>query len=111
MAIDQGDYEGKSCYIFSIKAKEDLSGGQKDKIVIDNMTTWFDAKSMEVMARNYHLSYDAGVYDFNVHMEVQMTHFENYLVPKTLYYNGNWSVAFKKRERGVFTATSFDFKK
>ncbi|MEO8404660.1 MAG: hypothetical protein ABI480_08700 [Chitinophagaceae bacterium] len=107
--IDQGDYEGKSCYIFSIKAKEDLSGGKKDKIVIDNMTTWFDAKTMEVMARNYHLSYDAGVYDFDVQMEVQLTKFGDYLVPKLLRYNGNWGVIMKKRERGAFTATLFDF--
>jgi hypothetical protein len=24
-------------------------------------------------------------------------------------YNGNWKAIFKKRERGVFTATLFDF--
>jgi hypothetical protein len=65
---------------------------------------------MEIVGRNYDISYDAGVYDFSVHMEVQMTHFENYLVPKTLFYNGTWDMVFKKRERGVFTATLFDFK-
>lgn len=107
--IDQGEYEAKPCYIFSIKAKEDLSGSERNKIVVDNMITWFDAKTMEVMARNYRLSYDAGVYDFDVQMEVQMTKFGNYLVPKLLRYNGNWDVMFKKRERGVFTATLFDF--
>lgn len=107
--IDYGDYEGQSCYIFSIKAKKDLSGSDKDKIVIDSMTTWFDSKNLEVMARNYDMSYDAGVYDFDAHMEVQMTKFGNYLVPKLLRYSGNWDVIFKKRERGMFTATLFDF--
>ncbi len=82
---------------------------KKISIVIDNMVTWFDAKTMEVMARNYHLSYDAGVYDFDVQMEVQMTKFGDYLVPKILRYKGNWDVIFKKRERGAFTATLFDF--
>lgn len=106
--IDWGDYGGKSCYIFSVKAKEDL-GGKKDKIVIDNMITWFDAKTMEVLARNYDMSYKAGVYDFDVHMEVQMTRFGEYLVPSVLRYKGNWDVMFKKRERGVFTATLSDF--
>lgn len=108
--IDQADYEGKPCYVFSVKAREDLSGGKRDKIVIDDMITWFDAKTMEVLARNYSLSYDAGVYDFDVSMEVQMTKFGDYLVPKTLRYKGNWDVVFKKRERGIFTATLFDFK-
>lgn len=107
--IDQGDYEGSPCYVFSVKAKPDLPGNKRNKIVIDNMTTWFDAKTMEVMARNYRLSYDAGVYDFDVQMEVQMTRFGGQLVPKLLRYNGNWDVIFKKRERGVFTATLFDF--
>jgi len=108
--IDYGDYEGQSCYVFSIKGKPGL-GGKKDKIVIDSMVTWFNTKTMEVMARNYDMSYNAGVYDFDVHMEVEMTKFGDYLVPKLLRYIGNWDVAFKKRERGLFTATLFDFTK
>ena len=109
-AIDMNDYNGQQCYIFSIKKRADLTSSEKDKIVFDNITTWFNSKTMEIVARNYDLSYDAGVYDFNVHMEVQMTKFETYLVPRTLRYTGNWDVAFKKRERGIFTATLFDFK-
>jgi hypothetical protein len=107
--IDYDEYAGEPCYIFSIKAKPDL-GGKKDKIVIDSMITWFHPKTMEVLARKYDMSYNAGVYDFNVHMEVEMTRFGKYLLPKTLRYIGTWDVAFKKRERGVFTATLFDFK-
>jgi hypothetical protein len=107
--IDYGDYDGKLCYIFSIKVKNDLSGSERNKIVIDSMITWFDNKTMEVMARNYDMSYDAGVYDFDVHMEVQMTKFGSLLVPKVLRYIGNWDVILKKRERGFFTATLFDF--
>ena len=107
--IDFGEYEGQSCYIFSIKVKSDLGGGKRNKIVIDSMVTWFNAKTMEVMARNYDMTYDAGVYDFDVHMEVEMTKFGNYLVPKMLRYIGNWDVVLKKRERGIFTATLFDF--
>ncbi len=107
--IDYGDYNGEHCYIFSIKAKDDLRAGEKNSIVIDSMITWFNSSTMEVVARNYDMSYDAGVYDFDVHMEVQMTRFGKYLVPKVLRYIGNWDVAFKKRERGMFTATLFDF--
>jgi hypothetical protein len=108
-AIDLVDYEGQSCYLFSIKTKKDLSSSEKNQIVIDSMITWFNTKTLEIMARNYDMSFDAGVYDFDVHMEVQMTKFKNYLVPKTLRYIGNWDVIFKKRERGTFTATLFDF--
>jgi hypothetical protein len=107
--IDKEDYNGESCYIFTIKAKENLGSSKDDKIVIDNMVTWFNAKTMEVMARNYAMSYNAGVYDFDVQMEVQLMRFGNLLVPKIIRYKGNWNVVFKKRERGVFTATLFDY--
>jgi hypothetical protein len=101
--IDYADYDGQSCYVFTIKAK--TSSG----VVIDSMTTWFNSNSMNIVARNYDLSYDAGVYDFKVHMQVQMTQFGELTVPATLRYFGTWDVAFKKRERGMFTATLFDF--
>lgn len=109
--MDLEEYKGQLCYVFSIKAKPGLSSGQRDKIVFDNITTWFHPKTLEIVARNYDLSYSAGVYDFDVSMEVQMTHFGNLLVPQVIRYKGDWDVAFKKRERGVFTATLFDFKK
>lgn len=107
--IDAGDYDGQSCYIFSIKAMEGLSRSEKSSIVIDSMITWFNSRTMEVMARNYDMSYNAGVYDFDVHMEVRMTKYGQWLVPQILRYIGNWNVIFKKRERGFFTATLFDF--
>ena len=107
--VDFDDYEGQSCYVFTIKSKEGLSNSQRNDIVIDSMVTYFNTKTMEVMARRYDMSFDAGVYDFDVHMEVEMTKFGNYLVPRLLRYIGNWDVVMKKRERGMFTATLFDF--
>lgn len=96
-------------YVFNIIPKDDLTIFQKDRIVIDEMTTWFDIKTMEVMYRSYALSYKAGIYDFDVSMEVEMTKINNLIVPKILRYKGNWDVIFKKRETAVFTATLFDF--
>jgi hypothetical protein len=107
--LDYGEHEGQSCYVFSIKVKPGLRGSGRNKVVIDSMVTWFSTKTMEVMARNYDMSYDAGVYDFDVHMEVQLTKYKGWLVPRTIRYIGNWDVVFKKRERGLFTATLFDF--
>ena len=103
--IDLVEYLGQDCYKFSIEAKENAGGS----VVIDNMVTWFNSKSMEIVARTYDLSYRAGVYDFNVHMEVEMTRYQELLVPKVLRYNGVWDVALKTKERGVFTATLFEF--
>lgn len=108
-SIDYANRNGESCFLFSVKAKKDLRPGERDKLVVDQMDTWFSAKTMEVLARHYSMSYDAGVYDFKVQMEAEMTRFKGLLVPSVLRYVGDWHLVFKKRERGVFTATLYDF--
>jgi hypothetical protein len=101
MSIDYGTYNNVNCYIFKQTAKPGKTSG----VVVDEMTTWFNDSTFEVVARNYSLSYDAGVYDFKVNMEVQMATFNELTVPAVIRYNGNWKAITKKRERGVFTAT------
>ncbi len=106
MDIDFKTYRGQPCYVFSIKAKKNKT----HRVVVEEMVTWFTEKDFEIVARNYSLNYDAGVYDFKVNMDVQMTRVEGLLVPAVITYNGNWKAIFKKRERGIFTATLSDFK-
>jgi len=108
--LDYVDYHGQLVYVFDVQPKQDLGFINKNRVVVDQMITWFNPKTLEVLGRNYSLSYKAGVYDFNVQMEVEMTYFNGVLVPKILRYKGNWDVIFKKREIGLFTATLFDFK-
>ena len=105
MSIDFNMFKKISCYIFTQKVKPE----NKSDVVVDEMTTWFNDKTFEVVARNYTLSYSAGVYDFKVQMEVELMKFGNYLVPSLIRYVGNWKAIFKPRERGVFTATLSDF--
>ena len=109
--LDYVEYHGQLVYVFEVKPKEDLGFFSKNDVVVDQMTTWFNPKTLDVLGRNYSLSYKAGVYDFNVAMEVEMTYFNGQLVPRTLRYKGNWDVLLKKREIGLFTATLFDFNK
>jgi hypothetical protein len=108
--IDIQDINNTACYVLSIVPKQDLGWLKKDKIVVDEMTTWFDINTLDVLKRNYSLSYSAGVYNFSVQMEVEMQKFDNLLVPKILRYKGNWGILFKKKENAVFTATLFNFK-
>lgn len=109
--LDYDTHNGQWVYIFSIKPKDDLGYFQKNDVVVDEMTTMFDAKTMEVVGRTYSLSYKAGLYDFDVKIQVEMTHVGDLLVPETMRYKGNFSAITKKRERGEFTATLFDFKR
>ena len=105
MDVDLENFNNIPCYVFKQKVKN----GRESNVVIDEMTTWFNEKTFDIVGRNYSLSYDAGVYDFNVVMEVVMTNFNGLTVPSLIRYNGNWKVFGKKRERGVFTATLSDF--
>jgi hypothetical protein len=107
MSIDMEEHNKTSCYIFKIKVKDD----KRSDVVIDEMTTWFNDKTFEIVARDYSLSYNASVYDFKVQMQVEMTKVGGLLLPSLLRYNGDWKAIFKKRERGIFTATLFDFHK
>lgn len=109
--IDKTDYYGISSYIFTITPKEKISFFRRGAVVFDKIVTWFNAKTLEIIARNYSLSYKTGIYSFNVDMEVEMTNFNQLLVPKVLRYNGYWNVLFKKKETAIFTATLFDFNK
>lgn len=109
--IDMQEFNGNMCYVFRMTPMENLPRSEKGQVVINEMTTWFDTHTWEITGRSYDLSYNAAVYDFDVHIDVEMTKFENLLVPKVMRYNGNWDVMFKKRERGIFTATLFDFNK
>lgn len=105
MDVDYETFNNIPCYVFKQKVK----AGRESKVVINEMTTWFNDKTFEIVGRSYNLSYDAGVYDFNVEMEVVMTTFNGLTIPELIRYNGNWKVFGKKRERGVFNATLSDF--
>ncbi|MEO7445671.1 MAG: hypothetical protein ABIT96_11530 [Ferruginibacter sp.] len=105
MSIDMEERNNHNCYVFRQKVKP----GKGDGVVVDEMVTWFDEHTYEVVARNYSLSYDAAFYDFKVDMEVQMTTFDGLTIPSVIRYNGNWKAVTKKRERGIFTATLSGF--
>lgn len=106
--IDIRERKGRPCYVFSIRKKEGLGMFERDRAIFDEMVTWFDYASFEVLQRSYSMRYDAGVYGFNVRMEVEMAKAGTFLYPAVIRYDGEWSVALKGREKGLFTATVYD---
>ncbi len=107
-SIDYSEHREEPCYLFSVTAKKGLTAAQRDQLVIDKMDTWFSIRTMEVLKRTYTMSYRAGVYDFSVTMEAEMARYGKWVVPVLLRYVGDWDLVFKKRERGLFTATIYD---
>jgi hypothetical protein len=106
--VDIQEYKGKTAYVFTLKVKDDLSFFKKDEVVIDEMTTWFDYETFEVIERDYKMTYNAGVYRFNVTMHVEIDKVGGMLYPKLIRYDGSWGVLIKGSERGLFTATLYD---
>jgi hypothetical protein len=106
--VDIQEYKGRTAYVFILKIKDDLSFFKRDEVVIDEMTTWFDYTTFEVIERDYKMTYNAGVYKFNVNMHVEIDKLGGLLYPKLIRYDGSWGVLIKGSERGLFTATLYD---
>ena len=104
-SIDQQDYEEGSPAMFFYKGKDDLSASDKDRIVIDKHGHLVQRKNDGGDVRNYDMSYNTGVYDFPVHMEVQLMKFGEYLVLKYFATMGIGMLFSKKRSGGVYGYT------
>jgi hypothetical protein len=104
-SVDAGELNETYCYILHQKVKP----GFKNRAVIDEMKTWFNDTTLEVVARHYSLSFNAAAFDYRVDMQVEMGKAGLLTVPVLIRYVGNWKVITKKRERGIFTATLSDF--
>lgn len=102
---------GTDCYVFSATMKKDLSGIDRAEVVIDELITYFNRETMEIVGRKYSLSYKTMVFDFKVRMNVQMTKAGDLLLPALITYAGTWNVPFKKRETADFTAKFTDFQR
>lgn len=92
-------YNNVECYVFSAVPKDKY----KDDVVYNLFTTWFRKADYAIMQRDYSLSYNPMVYDFDVVMKVKMTSVHGKLLPSFISYDGNWHVFTKKRERVKFT--------
>ncbi|HEX5554360.1 MAG TPA: hypothetical protein VFX43_14035 [Chitinophagaceae bacterium] len=104
-SVTAADYDSIPCYVFTAIAKP----AYRKNVVINKLVTYFNKQDLEIVYRDYSLSYNAWVFDFDVHIKVNMTHFHNYMVPSIIKYDGDWKVPFHKREHAIFTAKFHDF--
>lgn len=100
---------GTDCYVFSAVMRKNLNAVDRAEIVIDELITYFNKETMEIVGRKYSLSYKTMLFDFKVRMNVQMTKKDDLLLPALITYTGTWNVPFKKRETADFTAKFTDF--
>ncbi len=100
--IESVNFRGKDCYVFKIQQKTGLKKRAANKVVIDNLTSYFDKETFEIIARKYTLSYRSPLFDFEVAIRVFLQNVQGLLVPKTMHYNGFWDIPLKKPEIATF---------
>lgn len=92
-------------YTFKVKLKPDLSSWSKGNMMIKELNTTFDKRTLQILARSVVMQYSNMAFDFDVNMDIQLGYFDNgeVLLPTKVSYRGSWNVPFKKEERSAFT--------
>lgn len=100
-------------YTFKVKLKPDLSSWTKDGMMIKELNTIFDKRSLQILGRSVTMKYDNLAFDFDVKMDIQLGYFDggNALLPTKVSYQGNWNVPFKKEERSAFIVLHSGYQK
>ena len=96
-----------SCYKFTVQIKE---GIKKEKVVITRLTTFYDRRTMKIIARSYALKQSTVMFSFDIQMFVLLGLKFNEYVPLEIKYNGEWDIPFKKPERISFQMRCSEYK-
>jgi hypothetical protein len=97
------------CYVFGVKTKQEYLNHKKGKTVIKTLETYFEKSTFQVIARNYTLTYEGSLFDFDVNMVIELKKVNNYYVPGFIKYDGWWDIPTKKPEISTFSARFYDF--
>ncbi len=100
---------GQEVYLFTAKIKPQLNAEQPDATVVKYMEVFVEKGSLQVLSRNYKLQYNAGIYDFDVAMQVDLAQFQNQYIPSEIRYSGHWEVGGGKREDCKFSYQLVEF--
>jgi hypothetical protein len=99
------NYLGDDCYVFKAKPKANSA----DDVVVNELKSWIRVSDNAMLARDYSLSYNTWIYDFDVVMRVKLKTVKGQLIPYEISYKGNWHAVTQPREIGTFTAIFTDF--
>lgn len=89
-------------YRFKVTVKPDLGSWTEDGIMIKELTTIFDQRNFQILGRYIDMKLDNLAFDFDVQMNIEMSYFNQVLLPTKVSYQGNWNIPFKKDERASF---------
>ena len=87
------------CYKFSCKKKAQVP---EKKVTITRLVTFYDRRTMNIIARTYALKDITPMFSFDMKMFIELDYnFDEYL-PVKIKYSGEWDVPFKKSEQIKF---------
>lgn len=95
-------YNDNLNYIFEVELKPEFADNN-NKTVIRSMKTYFDADNFNIVAREYKLKYKAGLYSFDIDIDVNLTKWNKVYLPKKVRYSGYWKLFGRKAERCDFS--------
>ena len=100
--ISETIYNGRDCYSFTVKVKEELKAKDKEKALIRKIVSYFDKENFNVIYRQYKFVYDHWLIDLDMDVVVHMGYVNGKHIPTDIHYKGFWDVLFFKPERAEF---------
>lgn len=95
------------CYKFSCKKKLDVPD---KKVTITRLVTFYDRRTMNIIARTYALKDITPMFSFDMKMFIELNYNFGEYLPVKIKYNGEWDVPFKKSEQIKFEMNCFQYK-
>lgn len=95
------------CYKFSCIKKNDVPN---KKVTITRLITFYDRRTMNIIARSYALKDITPLFSFDMSMFIELNYNFGEYLPATIKYNGEWDVPFKKGERIKFEMKCTEYK-
>ena len=88
----------QECYTFTARLKEEYIHNKKNKTVIKYLKTYFAKNTLQVLARDYQIEHNTGLYKFDIDIEIELLRFKNKYVPASIVYDGYWKIPLRKKE-------------
>jgi len=95
-------YNGKDCYVFVVKVKQELKAKDREKALIRKIVSYFDKENFNVIYRQYKFVYNHLLIDLDMDVIVHMGYVNGKHIPKFIHYKGFWDAIFFKAERAEF---------
>lgn len=95
-------HKGEEAYVFTARVNPLKNVESPEATVVKYLEIYFRKGDFQVLERNTKLQYNAGVYQFDILMKVNLEKEDGIYIPTAIDYDGYWKVVGKKREDCAF---------